>query len=287
MVEVVAPSSLAEAVEIVRAGDGDAKYLAGGTALVLLVKLRMIDPRTLVSFRGVRDLPGWRSVSAGPGEVRIGGGVTLTELAGHPDIRRLLPSLAHAAGVVGNLRIRNCATVGGAMAEADYASDPPAALVSLDARVEVSDGERRREIPVAEFITDFFTTVLEPGEVVTGLIVPIRAGDVRSVYLKFSSRSAEDRPCVGIAVSGVFDGAAVADLRVVAGAVAGKPQWFPEVTAQQRGAALTGRTIGLVADGYADLVDPVDDLRGSAWYRREVVRAQVARALRRIGQVAS
>lgn len=286
MVEVVHPSSLAEAVDIVRDSDGAAKYLAGGTALVLLVKLRMLSLQTLVSLRAVADLPGWQHITVREHEVRIGGGVTLTALSAHPDVRRLLPSLAQAAAVVGNVRIRNCATVGGAMAEADYASDPPAALVSLDARVEVRDGRQRREIPVAEFITDFFTTVLEPEEIITGLIVPLRGGDVRSAYLKFASRSAEDRPCVGVAASGVFDGAVPTGLRVVAGAVAGTPQWFPEITAPHIGEPLTERGIHAIADGYADAVEPVDDIRGSAWYRREVVRAQVGRALRRIGQVA-
>jgi carbon-monoxide dehydrogenase medium subunit len=280
MVEVVSPASVKEAVDIVRSSDGDAKYLAGGTALVLLVKMRMINPELLVSLRNVGDLDGWNDISLDNGYVRIGGGVTLSRVAGDPTVRASLPSLAHASAVVGNVRIRNCATVGGLMAEADYASDPPAVLVSLDARVTVTNGERSREVAVADFITDFFTTVLEPDEIVTGVSVPVRGGDVRSKYLKFSSRSAEDRPCVGVACSAAFEDETAADLRIVIGAVSGTPQWFSDITAPHLGSPLTESRIAAIASAYAEAIDPVDDVRGSAWYRRKMVQTQVDRSLR-------
>ncbi|MFI6348605.1 FAD binding domain-containing protein [Streptomyces sp. NPDC050560] len=283
MARVVRPATLAEAVALVRDSDGDAKYLSGGTALVLLVSLRTLSPTTLVSLRGIDDVPGLRTVAERDGVLHAGGGVTLAELAAHPLVRRRLPGLATAADVVGNIRIRNCATVGGMLAEADYASDPPAMLTALDARVLVHDGEHERAVPAHEFITDFYTTCLEPEEVVTGVTVPLPDGDARSVYLKFSSRSAEDRPCVGVAAAATFEGDDVTALRVVVGAVAGFPQWFPEITAPLLGAPLTAPAVRSVADAHADAVDPVDDLRGSAWYRREVVRAQVARALTALG----
>ena len=286
MVEVVSPSSVEEAVGIVRASDGDAKYLAGGTALVLLVKMRMINPELLVSLRDVRDLQGWNDISVDNGYVRIGAGVTLSRVAADPTVRTTFPSLAHCGAVVGNVRIRNCATIGGLMAEADYASDPPAVLVSLDARVAVTNGERSREIAAADFITDFFTTVLEPDEIVTGVSVPIRGGDVRSQYLKFSSRSAEDRPCVGVASSAAFDGDAATDLRVVIGAVSGRPQWFSDITTAHLGAPLTQPVIAAIASAYAEAIDPVDDVRGSAWYRRKMVHTQVDRSLRALAGVA-
>lgn len=279
MVEVVAPASMKEAIAIVRGSDGDAKYLAGGTALVLLVKMRMINPKLLVSLRDVADLPGWNDITLNDEQLRIGGGVTLSRVADDPTVRTWLPSLAHASRVVGNVRIRNCATVGGALAEADYASDPPAVLVSLDARVEVTNGERTRQIAVANFITDFFTTTLEADEIVTGVTVPVRGGDVRSQYRKFSSRSAEDRPCVGVASAAAFEGEALTDLRVVIGAVSGRPQWFPDITAPHLGTPLTAPDIAAVADAYAAAIDPVEDVRGSAWYRRKMVHIQVARSL--------
>ena len=281
-VEVVTPTTVREAVDIVRRSDGTAKFLSGGTALVLLVKMRMLSPDVLVSLRDVADLPGWHAIAVDDNAIRIGGGVTMSQVAESATVRRMLPSLAHAASVVGNVRIRNCATMGGAMAEADYAADPPATLVSLDASVEVTDGERTRTVAVAEFITDFFTTTLEPEEVVSAVTVPIRSGDVRSQYVKFCSRSAEDRPCVGVATSVMFEGSDAAALRVVIGATSGRPQWFPEITDQYIGGPLTESAIDGIAGAYADAVDPVEDIRGSAWYRRKMVDALVRRSLREL-----
>jgi carbon-monoxide dehydrogenase medium subunit len=279
MVAIVTPTSVREAVELVRSADGAAKYLAGGTALVLLVKMRMLNPDVLVSLRDVADLPGFDEIAVVGDTLRIGGGVTMTRVARDATVQSLMPSLAHACAVVGNLRIRNCATMGGAMAEADYAADPPATLVSLGASVEIADGVRTRTVAVADFITDFFTTTLEDEEIVAAVTIPIRTGDVRSRYVKFCSRSAEDRPCVGVATSVTFDGPDAVDLRVVIGAVSGRPQWFPDITDGYLGTPLTDSTIATIASSYADAVDPVDDIRGSSWYRRKMVNGLVKRSL--------
>lgn len=282
MVSYVEPVSLGEAVDLVRGADDTAKYLSGGTALVLLIKMRMLAPELLVSLRGLRDLPGWTEIRRDDEGLHIGGAATLANVAGSEEVRRHAPALADAAAVVANVRIRNAATLGGLLAEADYASDPPAALVALGAQVELGDGRRTRVIAVHDFITDFFTTELEEGEVVTGIRVPFRDRSERSRYLKFSSRSAEDRPCVGVAASGTFRDRAATGLRVVVGAVSGRPQWFGEVTDRFEGEVLGDAQIAEIADGYAERIDPIEDIRGSQWYRREVTRAQVSRALRAI-----
>jgi carbon-monoxide dehydrogenase medium subunit len=286
MVTIVAPTSIAEAVDIVRRSDGEAKYLGGGTALVLLLSMRMLQPEVLVSLRGIADVTGWDRVGVSDGEVRIGAGATLTDVALDATVQTRLPSLARAAAVVGNTRIRNVATIGGMLAEADYASDPPATLVSLGASVVMTNGERERIMPVSEFVTDFFTTELEPEEIVTAVTVPVADGaGHRSTYERFCSRSAEDRPCVGVAASGMFEDDELRSLRIAIGAVAGRPQWFPEITDPHLGRPLDDDAVAQISAAYADAIDPIDDLRGSAWYRREVTRVQVERALTRIRAV--
>ena len=282
MVTVAEPASIGEAVAIMRENDGEAKYLAGGTALVLLVRMKMLDPKVLVSLRGIGDLRGWSDIETDADQLLIGGGVSVATVATHPLVKSHAPSLARAAAVVGNTRIRNAATIGGLMAEADYASDPPATLVSLGAEVVMSNGVVDRSLPVHDFIPDFFTTELEDAEIVTGVRVPLGPEGRRSTYLKFSSRSVEDRPCVGVAVSADFVEQTVSGLRVVIGAVSGQPQWFPQITQDFIGRELTDKDIKAIADAYSDEVDPIEDSRGSQWYRREVVRGQVARALRQI-----
>ncbi len=259
--------------------------MSGGTAVVLLMQMRLIAPETLIGLRTLQDVPGWAQIRVVDGHLEIGGGVTLTDVAESREVQALAPSLAHAAGVVGNLRVRNVATIGGNLAEADYASDPPAVLVSLGASVTVSDGVRPRVLPVSDLLTDFYETALDD-EVITVIRVPVAAG-ARSTYLKYCSRSMEDRPCVGVAVSARFAGELLESLEVVLGAIAGTPQRWPEVTSPYVGHPLDVAAAATVAEAYAERVDPIDDARGSAWYRREMVRVHVRRALEAVGPLSA
>lgn len=272
------PQTLGEASALAREHE-DAKFISGGTAVVLMLQQRLIFPTHLVSLAALGDVPGWRSVSRTDAGLRIGGGVPLSDVARSPVVRELAPSLASAAGVVGNARIRNQATMGGNVAESDYASDPPSVLVALGATVEVDDGTASRIVPAAEMFTDFFTTDLRTGEVVTAVHVPAAGPGSRSSYTKFCSRSAEDRPCVGVAASALLEDGVLASLEVVLGAVAAIPQRWPEVTRRAIGRPLDEQVAAEVAEGCATLVEPIDDHRGSAWYRREMVRVLVRRSL--------
>lgn len=275
----VEPTSLHEAAAIVRDADGSGKYISGGTAVVLLTKMRMLAPEVLVSLRNLRDVSGWRGIESRGDALVIGGGVTLSEMAASPKVRHYSAGVAEAAAVVGNVRIRNAATIGGLLAEADYASDPPSALVAAGAEVLVSNGNDQRSLPVRDFLTDFFTTDLAEDEVVTGVRIPITQELTRSRYLKFSSRSAEDRPCVGVAASAACVDGVVTNLRVAVGATSAIPQCFTDVTDPFHGSSLQSSDIAAIAEAYAQRIDPIDDIRGTQWYRREVTRAQVGRAL--------
>lgn len=286
MVTFVRCTTVSDAVTAVRDGDGRAKFVGGGTALVLLLQLRLVQLDTLVGVRAIEDVPGWGEIVRRGDALWIGGGVTLAEVAESPSVRRYAPSLARAAGVVGNVRVRNVATLAGNIAEADYASDPPAVLVSLDASVLVHDGVRQRAVPARDVFSDFYTTSLDEGDLVTGVTVPVADRSV-STYRKFASRSMEDRPCVGVAVNARFEDGSVGALEVVLGAVAGIPQRWPEITAEASGAPLTTSVITSIADRYADAVDPIADVRGTAWYRREMVRVNVRRALEEVAASAA
>lgn len=277
--DFIEPLTLVEAADAMRERGDSARYLGGGTALVLLLKMGLVAPETLISLRRVSDVPGWRDITLDSGYLRIGGGVTLDRVARSPVVRKVAPGLARAAAVVGNLRIRNAATMGGLMAEADYASDPPSALVSLNATVSVSEGRQARDVPAAAFIQDFYTTALVDEEVVTGVAMPVTASNCASVYRKFCARSAEDRPCVGTAVACEMIDGAIAHLKVVVGAVAGKPQWLGELTNGYRGRTLTKAVAAEIGQAYAEAIDPIHDARGTAWYRRQVIRAEVTRAV--------
>ncbi len=256
----------------------DTKIISGGTALVLMMQQGLVFPEQLVSTQRIAALHG---VVVHNDRITIGATTTLREVAKDPSIQHALPALAHACEVVGNVRIRNVATLGGNLAEADYASDPPATLVALGATVEILGPAGTRTSSVEDLLTGFYSTSLESAEVITAIEIPTSDPPLRQVYLKYRSRSSEDRPCVGVAacLRLAGDGTTVEELRVAVGAAAATPQRFPELEEIALGGSLDATTIAGIADGYAEAIEALDDLRGSEWYRRQMTRVFVARAL--------
>ncbi|WP_214367787.1 FAD binding domain-containing protein [Pseudonocardia sp. H11422] len=280
------PRTVAEAADVLDAYDGAAKLVAGGTALTLMVAQRLVSPQALVSLRDVPGLGEVRIDSGGDSEdagvLRIGALVTHAAAARHPLVRRHAPLLADSLAVVGNAQVRSAATVGGVLAEADYASDPPATLRALDARVTAHGPAGERTIGVGELLLGFYQTSLASAEIVTEVRVPVLPAGTGSAYLKYTSRSHEDRPCVGVAaIVRCADDGTCADLRIAVGAACDAPLRLGAVEQQARGRQLDDATLTELADTYADRIDPVSDVRGSAWYRREMVRVWVRRAVER------
>lgn len=277
------PTSLDEACALLADDDIESTAMAGGTAVSLMLRMGFLDPERLVSLARLPDL---HRVVVVDDHVEIGAAATLTTIAEHPAVRDRLPSLATACASVGNVRIRNVATIGGNVAEADYASDPPAVLVSLGAECLVrGPGGAERRAGVEEVVVGHYTTSLEPGELITAVHVPTPTGR-RATYLKYLTRSSEDRPCIGVAARVDRDGPGPDDvvtaLDVVVGAVAGTPQRVPEATAAEAGRPLDEAAADRLARAYADAIEPIDDARGSAWYRTQVIEVFVRRAVREL-----
>ena len=273
------PRSIPEAIELLDRYGDEAKVVAGATALTIMLRNRLIAPRALVAIGG---LPGLDGIEQAEGAIRLGALATHRAVELSPLVRQAIPVLASTFGRVANVRVRNAATVGGVLAEADYASDPPAVFLALDAEVEAVGPNGTRTIPVRDFFLGFYETALAPDEIVTGVRVPVPAEGTRAVYEKFVTRSSEDRPCVGVAAA-VRLGAdgKCEDLRVAVGATTETPQRFPDFEALAHGQELTAELAETIGERYAEAVDPISDLRGSAWYRREMVRVWVRRALLR------
>src|SRR4051794_31059028 len=165
-----APSSVDEAVATLARYEGEARPIAGGTALVLMLRQGLIAPPAVVRLDRLPNLTG---IAVEGDTLRLGALATLRAVGDSPVVRERLPLLAGACALVGNIRVRNAATIGGNLCEADYASDPPGVLVALDARVVVQGSGGRRELPVAELIADFYETSLAPDELVTEVRVPL------------------------------------------------------------------------------------------------------------------
>lgn len=271
------PASLGEACELLTRYDGDARVIAGGTALVLMLRQGLIAPGGLVRLDRVPDLS---AITVEDGVLRLGAMATLSAVRHSPVVRERLSILSATCGLVGNVRVQNAATVGGNVCEADYASDPPGLLLALDAVARVQGAAGTREVPMRDLITDFYETSLAPDEIVSEVRVPLLPTGSRAAYLKYITRSAEDRPCVGAtAILRTDERGAVADLRVAVGAIAGQPLRLAEVEAAVRGQPATDALFREVAERYAAAADPVGDVRGSAGYRKQMVGVFVRRAL--------
>jgi aerobic carbon-monoxide dehydrogenase medium subunit len=280
-IRLLQPTSLNEAVSLLSKHSDETKIVSGGTALVIMLRNRLIAPTTLLSLGRLLEL---RSIRHEPGTgLRIGALVTIREAETSALVRERHSVLAQTFSKVGNVRIRNAATVGGNLSEADYASDPPCVLVALRARVKARSVKGEREIPLTDFFKGFYETALAPDEILTELIVPDQAPGSRATYLKYVSRSSEDRPCVGMAVvlENDSDGTCK-DLRLVAGAVSEIPQEIVGSETTARGKHLSDSMIEQIADAYSTAIEPLSDLRGSAWYRQQIIRVMARRAMQQV-----
>jgi carbon-monoxide dehydrogenase medium subunit len=264
------PRTLDEALAIKADAGDEATVLAGGTFLGILLNQGFLAPELLLNLGAVHGLD---AVAREGDELRLGPMVRHTTVERSPVVADGWGALARAFGTVASPRVRNQATVGGVLADADYASDPPAMLSALRARVVLRSAPRgERVVSVDELITGHYETCIEPDELLVEVRVP--AGPDAATYRKFRSRSSEDRPCVAVAAAR-HDG----DLRVVVGAVAGRPQHFPDVCELAAGADLDEPLATEIGRRYAERIEPMSDARGSGRYRRRVIAVEVRRAL--------
>jgi len=269
-IEWLAPSSLEDALTL-RAEHGDeATVIAGGTFLGILMNQGFLTPSAMLSLGAVAELRGIEVTD--DGELRLGATVTHREVERDARIRDGWPVLAHTFGAVASPRVRNQATVGGVLADADYASDPPAVLQALRAQAVLRSVRGERVVSLQELILGYYETCIAADELLVEVRVP--AGPERAVYRKFRSRSSEDRPCVAVAAT--HDGG---ELRVVIGAVAETPQQFPDICALADGCAIDMPLATEVGRRYAERVETIDDARGSGAYRRRVTGVEVRRAI--------
>ena len=279
-IKFLQPTDVSEAIALLNEHAGDARILAGGTSVVLMLQQRLIAPSVLISLGRIS---GQDYIRQGEDGLHIGALATIRDLERSELIQDFSPALAHTFHVVANVRVRNQATIGGNLAAADYAADPPSMLTALEARLVARGPEGTREIPISEFFLGFYTTALAPDEILLEVIVPALPSTARAAYHKYTSISAEGRPCVAVGAVADFDaGGRCSYVRVAVGAATETPQRVREAEALAQGQTLTDELIAEIADGYARALDPLSDVRGSAWYRREMIRVFVSRALQEV-----
>jgi carbon-monoxide dehydrogenase medium subunit len=277
--ELAEPASLDEAVTLLRE-DEAARPIAGGTALLLMVKAGLFQPETLISLRRLRpELAG--ITRQDDGSLRIGAMTSLTELGRSPLVREMFPVITHTLRTLSNVRIRNVATLGGHLAHGDPHMDLPPVLLCLGARVRVRGPRGERWIGLEDLYAGYYETTLARDELITEVVLPAPPPRSAATYVKFTALSADDWPAVGVAVSAArHDGGQVlGDVRVALGAATERALRLASVEAQLEGKAPSAELVRQAGDAAAQEVRPLGDLRGSAEYKREMVRVHARRAV--------
>ena len=270
-------SDIDEALDLlVRHGD-DAHLMAGGTAIILLLKQGLIEPAVIVGLAGLADLGRIHL----DGEVlEIGALSSLHRIEGDAVVLGHAPALASAVARVATIRVRNQATIGGNLVHADPAQDPPPMLLVHDADVVLRGPSGDRIVPLADFFLDVFETSIAPDEILTTVRVPRPSPMSRFEYVKFLPRTVDDYATVSVAVRlDVGADGTIEDARIALGNAGAVPFRARGAEAALRGARPSRSAIDEVAALAAEESDPVDDIRGTADYKREMVRVWTGRAV--------
>src|SRR6266508_936970 len=272
------PTPLQEAFDLLQRHGDDAHLLAGGTAMVLLMAQGLAQPDHVIGLRRVEALRGIRrSLDGG---LEIGATVTHAEAERSPAVAAHCPALRTAFGHVATVRIRNQATVGGNLAHADPAQDPPPMLLALGAEVIAASPRGQRRIPLHELFVGFFQTSLEPDEIVTAISLSPPDRRAGAAYLKFLPRTQDDYATVSVAAWLLPDrDGRCARARIALGAAGAVPLRARRAEESLTGRRLDGEAIAEAAALVREEVDPIDDARGSAAYKREMARVWTERAL--------
>lgn len=270
--DFISPKTIDEAVQVLADCGTEARVLAGGTDLLIRMKRKQWTPRAVVSLRHV---PGLRDISLN-GELRLGACMTLNGLIRSSIIREHFPVLAYAASKMAGVQVRSLATVGGNLCNASPAADMAPPLIALNARAVIVGKNGERVVPLDEFFVGVGKSVLEPGEMLREILVP-RDESMHASFIKLEHREAMDISIASVAVS-VKSGNG-GDIRIVLGAVAPTPMRAHKAEAMLRSSELTEERINEAARVASSECNPIDDVRGSAWYRREMVEVLTRRQL--------
>lgn len=276
--DLLQPRSLAEASELLVKHGDEARPIAGGTTLIILMKQRAVYYRCLIDLQSI---PGLDQISVESDGIRIGALVTHRTVERSPAIRDSIALVADAFGTIGNVRVRQTASVGGNLAHADYRLDPPPALLVLGAAVTVFGPNGPRTIPLKEFFRGMYETALEPGEILVDVKIPFMPEKSQAVYLKYSALSANDWPCLGVAALLSKDNGRCGALRLALGGVAATPLIIDGLEFAQ-GQSLTESLMEEILRVVNEQISPFSDLRGSEWYKRQMARVFVNRAIRQL-----
>ena len=275
--EYFAPERLEEALLILSEKGKGACVMAGGTDLVMKMNRGLLKPATIIGLNRIKEL-NKIDFNAKKG-LTIGATALIAEVASHPDIKRRYPAIAYAASVMANVQIRNMGTVAGNLCNAAPSADNAPTLMAMGAEVTLTSMEGDRHIPVERFFRGPGMTVIEPGEIMTSIFVPIPPSRSGASYKRISARGKVDIAAVCVGVMVTMENETCKEVRIVLGSVAPVPLRAIKTEKILKGKRITQELIKKAGEQASRESRPISDVRASAEYRKKMVSALTRRAL--------
>ena len=274
--EYVVPSSLGEAVNLLEKHTERAKILAGGHSLIPMMKLRLATPEFLIDISRV---PGLSYIKEDSGTIRIGALTTHYTIETSDLIRRRLPALSDAAGLIGDVQVRNKGTIGGSIAHADPGADYPASILAADATIVALGPKGERQIPASKFFVDMLTTALDRNEIVREIQLPVKSGKTGSAYLKMAQKASGFAICGAAALIELDRSGALSNVAIGITGVANHAFRAAKTEAELKGKKPSAEVLKKACEQASDGVVALDDIHASADYRLDLARVFARRGL--------
>ncbi|MFZ2737870.1 MAG: xanthine dehydrogenase family protein subunit M [Burkholderiaceae bacterium] len=270
------PKTVEAAVAMLGAAKGQVKIMAGGTDLLIQMKMGRIAPQLVVD---VKSIPELTNITLEDGAYRFGAAVTCMELHDHPYFSKAWPGLTEAAMLIGSTQIKGRATVGGNLCNGSPAADSTPALIAAGAVASVVGPLGRREVRVEDIVTGPGKTSLAQGEIVTSFLLPKRLANSGDAYLRFTPRTEMDIAVVGAGINFTLDASGVCvEARVGLGAVAERPLLVPEAAKALIGTRIDEQALASLGAAVSAACRPIDDKRGTKEFRIKVAGVMARRA---------
>ena len=275
--ELAEPTSLAAAIKQLDPDDMTVRPIAGGTALMLMMKAGVFNPEKLVSLRKIESK--YSSIAASADGLRIGAMTTLSALERSADVKRHTPVITRTLLTLSNIRVRNVATIGGALAHGDPHMDLPPVLMALGATMTVTGPKGERKLAVEDLFSGYYETVLEKNELIAEVHVPSQ-GRKKAAYFKVTTGSADDWPALGVATVFEAEGQAIKSIRLVASAATDKATRLKAAEAVLNGKTVDDKILAQAGEAAVEECEFIADVRGSVPYKRELMKVYIRRAVR-------
>ena len=261
------PSTTREAAALLENEAGAAFVLAGGTDLLVRMKLGHIEPALLVD---IKRIPGMSSITHSASGTRIGAAVSGAELGEHKAVAKAWPGVVEATNLIGSDQVQSRCTMVGNLCNASPAADSVPAMIAAGAKAVVVGQTRRRTVPVEKIVTGPGQTSLARGEVIEAIVLPARSGRSGDAYLRFIPRTEMDIAVVSAGVNLTLERGRVKTARVVLGAVAPTAVLVPAAARAIIGSKLDDNALDKLAAACSAACNPIDDKRGTIEYRTKV-----------------